>query len=86
MKKKELVSNSGMQLKIALIQRGLRYTDAGQLVNELLPPELWMSETIISKIVTGRQRVKPQQAAAFAEVLNIQEAMLFPTLKPEVES
>jgi hypothetical protein len=78
--KKELDSTPGVALRIALFRRRLRYCDAIQSANERLPADVWLTETVLSKIITGRQRIKPEQAAALAAVLGCPVSEIFPDI------
>jgi hypothetical protein len=78
--KKNLDSTHGVALRIALIQRRLRYCDVIQSANERLPADVWLTETALSKVITGRQRVKPEQAEAVAAVLGSTVEEIFPDL------
>ncbi len=73
-------------LRIEIWKNGLRYCDALRSANERLPAELWLTETALSKIITGRQRVKPEQAEALAAVLGCPVEEIFPDLGKEVSS
>lgn len=78
--KTELDSTPGVALRIALFRRRLRYCDVIQSANKQLPADVWLTETALSKIITGRQRVKPEQAAALAAVLDCPVEEIFPDL------
>lgn len=80
MQTRKIESSDGVFCKVALIQRGFRQCDAVQLANEKLPAEFWLTETTLSKIITGRQRVKPEQAKALAAVLDCPVEEIFPDL------
>ncbi|MBC8378258.1 MAG: hypothetical protein H8E62_03700 [Planctomycetes bacterium] len=84
--KKKLDSTPGVALRIALLQRGLRYCDVIQLANERLPADVWLTETALSKIITGRQRVKPEQAEALSAVLDCPVEEIFPNIGKESSS
>ena len=81
MKKTSEKPSPAVELRVQLYRRNMRYCDAVQAANGLLKPKTWLTETSLSKIITGRQRVKPEQAQALAITLNCTVSDLFPELE-----
>jgi transcriptional regulator with XRE-family HTH domain len=73
-------NSGGVLLKVALIQRELRYIDVVRAASKRLPEDEQLSEVTLSRIVTGRKTPSPEQAAAICAVLRVSVEQVFPNI------
>lgn len=75
--------SDGRRLRIRFLESGLRYIDVIREANRELPDNRQLSEPVLSKICTGRNRPSLDHANAIAHVLGVDASELFQRLEAD---
>ena len=74
---KKLSTPTALQLKLRIVELGLRNLDVARAASDQLSDKDHLSEQMITRLITGRKKPSRSQAEALASVLDCPVADFF---------